>query len=386
MNHPNQSQELELFIEPLENRLLLSATGTETTYDQSVDPDVGFNIVSFSKQKGKEARTNWQNGIQSLYESGVENVTINVYREVKASNGRVIGSSGTGNDVLKVALQTAETLGMQVTINPLFEVVGGDDSWRGAFDPDGADAKRFHNSYKSWIRKLARTAEKFEVSQFHVGSELSALVSNVENAGFFTETIETADKFYSGDIGYVANWANLDNSILANVVWDNEIIDFVGVSAYFSGDQAVVDVDAAANSSENPNFVDDVQAGWEFIIDNTILPVAANAHDGAGLPVVIAEFGAVPFDMTSINPWSTTPGEYLTGNPGESIDSAEQTALIDGLLRALDGRRDEITGVNFWTWTFEGNPNDTFGLGPNAAAEAQQATDLILGFVNGSNE
>lgn len=262
-------------------------------------------------------------------------------------------------------------------------MVGGDDSWRGEFNPDGADGKRFQRTYGNWVRQLARFGERFGAERLNVGTELVALTSDPANNEFVTDVISTADRFFSGEIGYAANWNNLDNANLAETVWNNSIIDYVGVDAYFSGPDAIVDQATAANSATNPDFITEVTAGWNNVIDNVILPVADAAQDGAGLPVVIQEFGAVPFDFTSVNPFSITPGEFTTGIEGETVDSQEQADVLEGLLNALDGRGEEIVGVNFWTWTFEGNPYDTFGLGPNSSPDAQLATDVILDFVNG---
>ena len=377
------TDDLHFHIEPLEIRCYLSgaATTAQSTYEPGTDSLVGFNMVSFSKQRGKQARNNWANGVQSLHENAVQHVTINVYKEVRFTNGRVLGGSGTGNDVLRTALEQASELGMSVTLNPIFEVVGGNESWRGAFDPSDADRGRFQRSYRAWVKKLAKYAQRYEVERLGIGSELVAMVGDSDNHDFFSDVIAVANEGFEGQIGYGANWNNLDNSVLAATIWDNPMIDYLGISAYFSDSLAVVDQEAAENSHTNPNFVDEVTAGWNAILDNIVLPVAAAAQNGAGLPVVIQEFGAVPYDLTSQNPWATNPSEYVTGIPGETIDAAEQTAMLVGLLYALDGRGSEIAEVHFWTWTFEGNPADTFGLGPNSAPEAQMATNAILSFV-----
>ena len=384
-NPAMKNQFMEFSVDRLEDRLLLTGVGadSQSTYEPGIDSTVGFNLVSFSRQRGKQARTNWEQGLQSLSDNGVTHVTLNVYREARASNGAIVGSQGTGNDVLKVSLQKAEELGLHVTLSPIFEVVGGDDSWRGEFNPDGADGKRFQRTYGNWARQLARFGERFGAERLNVGTELVALTSDPANNEFVTDVISTADRFFSGEIGYAANWNNLDNANLAETVWNNSIIDYVGVDAYFSGPDAIVDQATAANSATNPDFITEVTAGWNNVIDNVILPVADAAQDGAGLPVVIQEFGAVPFDFTSVNPFSITPGEFTTGIEGETVDSQEQADVLEGLLNALDGRGEEIVGVNFWTWTFEGNPYDTFGLGPNSSPDAQLATDVILDFVNG---
>ena len=380
-------EHLEFLVEAMEDRQMLSAVAgsSEASYDPNLDSNVGFNVVSFSKQRGKTARTNWANGIQSLFDNGITHVTLNVFREVKDSNGRIVGSSGTGNDVLRATMDKANELGMHVTLNPIFEVIGGDNGWRGDFDPDGADARRFQTTYRSWIRRLAVYADRFDVDRLSIGSELVAVVRQSENHEFFTSVLATADAKFDGEIGYAANWNNISNSQVADSIWDNPIVDYVGVNAYYSGADAVVDQSTANASHSNPNFVDEVTAGWNSIIDNIILPVAHAAGGGAGLPVIIQEFGAVPYNLTSVNPWSVTPGEYATGTPGETVDSDEQTALIVGLLNALDGRSDQISEVHFWTWTFEGNPSDRFGLGPGSAPESEMATDAILGFVQPSD-
>lgn len=174
-----------------------------------------------------------------------------------------------------------------------------------------------------------------------------------------------------------------DNANLANAIWNHPAIDYLGVSAYFSatfGNGHEI-VDVATANDPGADLLAAAEAGWDDIFDNYLIPVA-NDIRGGELPIVIQEFGAVPFNLTGANPWSTTPSETATGIPGETSDPQEQHDIFHGLLRSLDGRGETITGIDFWTWGFESNQYDLFALDPSDDSPSQLATNLIIDFLH----
>lgn len=379
---PSPLEPYTFLVEPLESRRMLAGADADT-YQPDADPTVGFNLVSFFRERGRAAQSSWVDGVQSMHDAGANDVTFAVYREVNHRNGLIKRGTGPGYHVIKAAAEHAQGLGMTVTINPLFEVTGDDGGWRGDWNPTGKEAIRFQRSYKRFVKDLANIAESRDVARLNIGSELVAFVNNADNAQFLTDLITDTDGRFSGEIGYVANWSNFDSPQLASNIWNHEAIDYLGVSAYFSNNfgngHVIVDVETA--DDPNADLVAAAEAGWNDIFDSYLIPTAEGIRGGE-LPIIIQEFGLVPFNLAGANPWSTTPSETATGVPGETPDPQEQHDVFRGLLRALDGRADEIAGVDFWTWSFESNQDDMFALDPSEGSSSELAATMIVDFLN----
>ena len=65
------------------------------------------------------------------------------------------------------------------------------------------------------------------------------------------------------------------------------------------------------------------------------------------------------------------------------MDIDEQIATIQGLLKALDGRADEIDSAHLWCWSFESNRWDSFGMDPNFESDSQAAAQMVQDFLLG---
>ena len=353
-----QIESLILSIESLEDRCMLAAD----VYEPGQDAQVGFNMVSFVREGRKAGKQHWVDGVQSMVDAGATQVTLAVYREVRGGSGKVKRGTGPRYSVIEAAAEHAQSLGMQVTINPLFEV-SSPDGWRGDWNPVGKDAAKFQRSYQKYVGALTKIASDTNADRLNIGSELVAFVNNPDNHQYLNDLIDDLDSQFDGQLGYVANWSNFDSAHLATAVWEHEAIDYLGVSAYFSATYSIGHeiVDVATANNPGADLVAAAEAGWDDIFDNYLIPVAASVHDGE-LPIVIQEFGAVPFNLAGANPWSTTPSETATGNPGETADPQEQHDIFKGLLRSLDGRQEDIASVDFWTWSFESSQYDLFAL------------------------
>ncbi len=333
-------------VERLELRRLLTGVGPSdaTLYEPGVDPKIGAVVTAFLENDPSDAddswdiRTNWLEAVDELASIGATEVTFAVYRVVGA-NGRMRG--GPSVSTVHSAVARANQQGLAVTLLPLFELDQLD--WRGDYDPSGAARTRFQQDYSALVTDLANISG---VSRLNIGSELNAMVNNASNQGFFQGLINAVQATgFAGKIGYVANFDAYNNAQHA-ALWQNAEIDYLGISAYFS---IIAPQDATLVAGTGPmssTLASQMLANWNSQLDQ-LEQFAANL----GLPILIQEFGAVPFNYSSVYPWAVRPGDFLNGgaNP-EAADANEQSALYESFVTALDGRADTIEAAHFWSW------------------------------------
>ncbi len=188
---------------------------------------------------------------------------------------------------------------MRVTVNPFIEPVNF-STWRGFYNPspNSSEWNTFWNDYDQYITDVAAMAESSGADSLTVGTELRGLTQNSGNNAKWANVISSADAEFSGSIGYAANWDNYNNSNVANTIWDNPAIDFIGIDSYFQG---LLSNSQADNSGSYPNetFITQVENAWNSKLDNEILPFAADRQSGNGLPVEFTEVGYLPYNRTS---------------------------------------------------------------------------------------
>lgn len=372
-----------LRLETLESRHLLSAT----TYNPTVDPDVGVIVTAFFEDDPQDARdtwdirSNWISAVHEIADNGIEEVTFAVYRVV-AANGRMRG--GPSIETVDTAVQHANQRGLNVTVLPLFEIdhLGG---WRGEFDPKGSARTRFRSEYSTFVTDLARIPG---VDRLEIASELNAMAINPDNHGFFQQLVsQVEDSGYTGRIGYVSNFDAFEDPTHVTLI-ESLDIDYLGVSAYFSG---IEDDDAGLVSGTGPvssATQDLMTANFTAQLDQ----VESLAQD-LDLPVFLQEFGSVKWNYTSLNPWSDAPGYEVDSVPNQFVpDPEEQRATYQSFLSALDGRNDVFEAVHLWAWehgadrgsrSYEAvDPSEPrylnqFAIWPTDAAAGQYVSDFL---------
>ncbi len=351
--------------EELEPRLTLSA------YNPAVDPNLGFNIIGFYEQ-GPEGATDWSQAIRDMHELGANDVTLVAYRDLDEQQGTFVAGSGANFAHIEAAIVTAKQLGMRVTLSPIFET----DGWRGDWNPTGAARQNFYNDYRQLSADLALLAEQHDVERLTFASELEQFVRNSEHTPFLNSLIGQIDAAFSGDIGYASTSANFENPTLKAAIWDHPSIDYAAVNAYYT--DYFSDVAFADGTSSRPaeEVLAHFESKWDALFDDQLLPYVDSLRNGNGMPFYIQEFGAIPYNRTSVANWSTGPGA-LTGANSETLDPLEQKLLYQSLINASQGRGDEISEIYFWTWGFEGNDADLFAVNPNMSLPSQPTGDLL---------
>ena len=363
---------------------------TATQYNPGYDPGMGFNLVSWANF-GSSGATVWENAVQEVYDAGFDEVSLSPVRFFNPNTGSIATSSSQGAELSHVAagVVRAKQLGMKVTVNPFVEYQNF-QTWRGFWNPAAGSAvsNTYWSDYRQYIADAAAMAEANGADAFNVGTEMQALTNNSGHNGSWTSVINAADAAFSGEIGYASNWSEYNNPNIDNAIWSNPAIDYLGVDAYFP----IVTERQANSSGTNPNpaFIDLVEANWNDLLDNEILPYAHSQQGGEGLPVKFTEYGLLPFNRATVQHGAVQNG---------TVDTDEQIMGFDGLLRALDGRQadGDILAMHIWQWSMPGSNGSLWNMDPSLPANqpnnvaatqwlsafVSNPADLLLGDYNG---
>src|SRR6476620_3454599 len=74
------------------------AAANPAAYEGGSDPAVGFNLISWFNFGASGAST-WQNAVQSVYDAGFRDVSIDPVRFVNISTGQILATSPKGPDL-----------------------------------------------------------------------------------------------------------------------------------------------------------------------------------------------------------------------------------------------------------------------------------------------
>ena len=353
-----------------------NAAANPAVYEIGADPDVGFNLVSWFNFGGTGAST-WQNSVQAVYDAGFREISLSPVRYFNLSTGAIAATSTKGPELNHIAagIVRAKSLGMRVTVNPFIEPIDF-TTWRGTYNPTPNTAAwtTFWNDYQQYLVDVAQVAEANGADAMTVGTELKALNGNAGNIPKWHSAINAADAQFSGELGYAANWDDYKNANLTTAIWEHPAIDFLGVDSYFRNLVTNSQADASG-AFPNPTFIAQMEAGWNNLLDNQILSFAAQRQGGAGLPVVLTEVGYLPRNRTSVTPQ----------NESGAVDAAEQTMAFNGLINAIDGRKEQLRAVHVWQWGMPGSDGSLWNMDPALPANQPNnvpATQWLSSYVN----
>ena len=347
--------------------LLISFTPAEagnTIYEPTQDTGLGFNLVSWwnPASDGEDGAAIWEHAVQDAWDHGFTHVSLCPVRYFDPSTGTIATTSEKGPELSHIAAGAAraKSLGMTVTINPFVEYQDF-TQWRGQWDPTGTVADTFWTDYTQYVADVAAVAQTTSADRMTIGTELRAIMRNSAHNAEVSAVIDAAEAGFSGDIGYAANHDNYRNANLTANVWENDKVDFIGVDAYFQlASNAQAD---ASGAHPDGSFIDTVEGNWNNVLDGQVLPFAQDRKSGEGMPVILTEHGLIPWNRTTVQPYSENP--MWSGQP---VDIDEQINGYDALLRALDGRaeNDDLLEVYLWQWGMPGAHDSLWFLHPYA--------------------
>lgn len=352
-------------------------------YEPHVDPAIGFNLISWHNF-GASGAAVWENAILDMHSHGVGHVSISPVRFFNKTTGAISPISTQAPELSHIAagVAMAKSLGMHVTLNPFVEPVDF-DGWRGAWSPPNEAARtQFWSDYQGYLLEVADLAEAHNVERLTIGTELRALVRDSANNPHITSLISQVDAVYDGKLGYAANWDNYNHGNVTAVIWENPAIDFMGVDAYFSlANNAQAD---ASGAYPDESFIDLVAANWTSILDNQLVPFANARKGGDGIELVLTEHGLIPFNRTTVLPYSENAAFT------QPVDTDEQVNGYAGLIKAIDGRLDDLAEVHIWHWGMPGAEDSFWYLQPDGLdvggprfdeSLSQPAAQFLVGYL-----
>lgn len=193
--------------------------------------------------------------------------------------------------------------------------------WRSdIFPKNDTDWEAWQSSYRDFILRYARVAERAGAEMFCVGTEFTRLV--IEKPVFWKELIGELRSVYSGKLTYAANWYREFSEI---TFWDE--LDYIGVQAYFP-----------LSSTSEPEQQDLVK-GWQPHLDQ--LATTARKYSR---PVVFTELGYRSTTTAAIEPrtWMEQSIERQ-----EVLSTETQARCYEAFFETV-WERPWFAGVHFW--------------------------------------
>ncbi|CAM5469493.1 hypothetical protein SAVIM338S_03094 [Streptomyces avidinii] len=217
---------------------------------------------------------------------------------------------------LETVLQVFQNAGLRTTLRPLMDEksLGGMPNWRGSIKPSDRDA--WFASYTKFLGPYLAVAEKHKVASFTLGTELNTL----EGDPRWKPLAVAAEKIYSGEIGYDANY---DNYVAGRI---NMPVEQLGVDAYFP-------VKVPDNAP-----VDTLVKGWNEWL---------NKKATGSLPeIVISEAG-----IGAMTGAYHAPGDFYEQR---ALNTQVQANWYNAVCRVVKERK--MKGVYWWSIYFDDNP------------------------------
>jgi len=326
------------------------------------NPKIGFNLVSWN-QVGITDAYIWEKAIQEMYEAGIRDFTVITYRFVNEDTGTIRNTSlynlapPPDDSLIISVIEYGIKLGMTVNLNPFIEIdnpysIG--HKWRGDIDFSGNELQDFFMNYRKYMLDMAYVAKKAGATRLYIGSELKTLSSKPEAYQLWLKVINDVRQIYesSGTLSYAANY----NEYKRVLFWNQ--LDEIGIDAYFPL-ASTFQAKGLNNPSSNI-----MVANWE-----KHLAILKKFSEQYKKPIIISEWGAVPYDLTSCQPWNWAPST--------THDIEEQTNAYKATLEAIKHQGDWLEDVQFWHWGMTGNLESNYSITPDSRV-MQQVHQYII--------
>ena len=293
----------------------------------------GFALPTYSRQGYLSAEASVH--LREIAAVGAQWVQINpTWYQDQVHTHTIAATAGTPSDAaVEQVITLAHRLGLKVLLKPLLDLRPAGGAYRGTIRP--ADRQAWFASYAAFIGHYAELANRQQVEQFAVGTELAGV--SQDRTGWLG-VVQDVRARYRGQLLYAANF----DEYRQVAFWD--VLDLVGIDAYWSlSPRPTTDVAA-------------LQRAWGPIVRE----LAAFA-DRAGRRILFTEAGYTSARGSTTAPWSWT----TSGTP----DQAEQAAAYQALLSGFAGQR-WWAGVFWWVWAVPLAPktDDPLGYTPRGKA------------------
>ncbi|MFF3461090.1 glycoside hydrolase family 113 [Streptomyces sp. NPDC001984] len=216
-------------------------------------------------------------------------------------------------------LQIFHEAGLRTTVRPLMDEhslqAEDKDNWRGNIKP--ADRSAWFASYEKFVTPYLKAAESEKAATFVIGTELNSL----EGDPRWDTVVNDAEKLFSGEVAYDANW---DAYVQGPVTMP---VTHLGIDAYFP-------VKVADDAP-----VDTLVDGWNKWLDKKAT--------GPLPKITIAEAG-----IGAMNGAYHAPGDFYTQR---AVNPQVQANWYTAVCKVVQERK--MSGVYWWSIYFDDDPN-----------------------------
>ncbi len=220
------------------------------------------------------------------------------------------------DDELVSLIRLMKMTGLKSVLKPHVDIKDG--TWRGYIALENEEDKAaWFDSYRNFIIRYAKMAEKEHVDSLIIGTELDSL-QGAENKAYWDNIIDAIKEIYKGELTYASNWDSYENVCF----WDK--LDFAGIDAYHP-----------LSESATPT-VEELKQGWQPHVEKM-----EEFQKKIGKQIAFTEAGYRSVDYTARDPL-----EYLEDRPAnmEGQKNCYQ-ALIDTFID-----KPWFKGVYFWNY------------------------------------
>lgn len=296
---------------------------------------IGFNLISWNENTNTNPAS-WISAVRFAFEVGARRVSFVPYAFVDRSTGEIFSKSRQGLTIgptqaaIAPAAKEAVRLGLSVSIKPLVEIdnaVGEGAIWRGTIELSSELQNVFFTHYCTYILQMAEMARAVRASRFYIGSELEGLTKDPSASGHWRKLIADCRAVFSEGQACLLTYASNFTEYEKVSFWPQ--LDEVGIDAYFPLATA-----KTAQGLQHPTTADIADA-WDHSLEKM-----RRFSARVGRPVLLAEWGVVPFDMTTAEPSQEHPSSLL--------DESEAIAAYQAVLPSVAKAKQWLKGIDLW--------------------------------------
>jgi hypothetical protein len=214
-------------------------------------------------------------------------------------------------------LKVFEDAGFRTTVRPVMDEasLNPPTGWRGSIAP--ASRSAWFRSYRTFLTPYLKVADEEKADSFVIGTELNSM----EGDPGWDALVTFAEKTFSGDVGYDANW---DQYVTSRI---NMPVNHLGIDAYFP-----VKVPDTAP-------VDRLVRGWDEWLDK---------KSTGDLPhITLSEAG-----IGAMKGAYHAPGDFYSRH---AVNTQVQANWYSAVCKVVQQRH--MSGVYWWSLWFDDDPN-----------------------------
>jgi len=247
----------------------------------------------------------------------------------------------------KAIKEECDTYGIKIMLKPHIWLQSRENGkWRSDIKMESEqDWNTWFENYNETILKYAELAEKLQLEQFCIGTELETTV--YEKPDQWKALIQGVRAIYKGKLTYAANW---DSEYKEVPFWDE--LDYIGIQAYFP-----------ISAKDDPTLLE-LENYWKKHTEQIAL-VSSKFNK----PILFTELGYKSIRGTSKKPWEWNGINSLYSK----ISKREQLLCYQAFFNTI-WKEPWFHGIHIWEWQGNGKSD---GNNANFTIEGKASLNLI---------